>query len=136
MNFARALVRFLPVLGLLVAAHALSAGSAAAAELVMFESAGCPWCKLWHEEIGPAYPKSEEGRIAPLRRVALDRKIPADLKGVKGVNMTPTFVLLDDKGRELGRMRGYPGADFFWPLLDDLMIRGGLVTVMDSMAAN
>jgi hypothetical protein len=28
-----------------------------------------------------------------------------------------------DEGREIGRIRGYPGEDFFWGLLGDLIGR-------------
>lgn len=36
------------------------------------------------------------------------------------VTLTPTFVLTDS-GREVGRIAGYPGSDFFYPLLEDLL---------------
>jgi hypothetical protein len=36
--------------------------------------------------------------------------------------MTPVFVLVDG-GREIGRIRGYPGEDHFWGLLGELMAR-------------
>ena len=32
----------------------------------------------------------------------------------------PTFVMLND-GRETGRIEGYPGDEFFWPLLNELI---------------
>jgi hypothetical protein len=96
--------------------------TAGAAELVMFESAGCSWCEKWDAEIAPIYPKTRESRIAPLRRVDLDDDLPADLKGLKAVIYTPTFVLLH-RGREIGRILGYPGEDFFWALLDELMVK-------------
>ncbi|MBL3206218.1 thioredoxin family protein, partial [Klebsiella pneumoniae] len=35
---------------------------------------------------------------------------------------TPTFILVDG-GREIGRIEGYPGADFFWGLLERLAQR-------------
>ncbi len=41
--------------------------AAVAAELVMFESPGCPWCARWHAEVGPGYGRSDEGKRAPLR---------------------------------------------------------------------
>ena len=44
---------------------------ARAAELLMFETRGCPWCAAWHREVGPGYPKSTEGQRAPLRRLDL-----------------------------------------------------------------
>ncbi len=93
-----------------------------AAELVMFESEYCEWCERWHEEIGPIYPKTWEGRVAPLRRVDVDEEWPEDLKSIRGIRYTPTFVLMED-GREVGRLVGYPGEDFFWPLLDDLLAK-------------
>lgn len=102
-------------LALLVVAQA----RAAAAELVMFEEHGCAWCRRWHEEIGPVYPKTDEARIAPLRRVYLSNR-PRELDFITGIYATPTFVLIDD-GREVGRIVGYPGADFFWPMLDQII---------------
>ena len=101
--------------GLLVTC--VAAAPAAAAELVMFESRGCEWCVRWHEEIGPIYPKTAEARCAPLRQVDIHEPRPADLAAIGGIRYTPTFVILDD-GREIGRIVGYPGEDFFWALLD------------------
>ena len=48
------------------------------------------------------------------------RAIPDDLALDRRVRFTPTFLLVDD-GRELARIEGYPGADFFWPLLGDML---------------
>ena len=86
----------------------------------MFESATCEWCARWHEEIGPAYGKTGFGRIAPLRRVDIDSSIPQAYRRVRGIAHTPTFVLWH-RGREVGRLVGYPGEDFFWPLLERLL---------------
>ena len=93
---------------------------AEAAELVMFESADCPWCAAWDRELGEIYPKTEEARRAPLRRVDIHATRPNDLEVIGGVVYTPTFVLFDGC-RELGRIVGYPGEDFFWGLLDQLL---------------
>ncbi len=90
----------------------------AAAELVMFESASCSWCLLWHEEIGPIYPKTDEGKCAPLRRVDINDPLPEDLKHIAAVIYTPTFVIMNE-GKEVSRMVGYVGDDFFWPLLSE-----------------
>jgi hypothetical protein len=38
---------------------------------------------------------------------------------------TPTFVLVED-GTEAGRIEGYPGEDFFWPLLAKLIAQAAL----------
>ena len=95
---------------------------AIAAELVMFGSPHCPWCEAWESEIGAIYPKTAEGRLAPLRRVDIDQPWPPDLAEIDPVVFTPTFVLLVE-GREVGRILGYPGEAHFWGLLD-LLLRG------------
>ena len=104
------------LLGLWLLPLALAAD---AAELVMFTDPGCPWCAAFEREIGPIYPKTEEGRRAPLRRVDI-RDRPEDLAWIEGVRMTPTFVLVEGV-REVGRITGYPGTDFFFGLLGNLL---------------
>lgn len=89
-------------------------------QLVMYEEDGCGWCKAWTEDIGPIYPKTEEGKRAPLRRVDIHRERPVDLQEIQGTRFTPTFVLVAE-GREVGRINGYPGEDFFWGLLGNLI---------------
>jgi thioredoxin-related protein len=91
-----------------------------AAELVMFEQAGCAWCQTFDREIAPIYGKTTEGLRAPLRRVDIDGVLPADLAFIQVERLTPLFVLTD-KGREIGRIRGYPGDDNFWGLLGALI---------------
>lgn len=89
-------------------------------ELLMFEEPGCPWCKRWHAEVGPGYPLSPEGRLAPLRRLDLRSGAPAGIQLSRPVGASPTFVLIEN-GREIDRITGYPGADFFWGLLDQML---------------
>lgn len=96
--------------------------SSRAAELVMFEQAGCVWCARWNAEIAPAYAKTEEGSIAPLRRIDIHEPLPDDLAGIRVERFTPTFVLVDN-GKEIGRMRGYTGDEFFWYLLDEMLAK-------------
>ena len=103
-----------------VIAVALDTFPTRAAELVMFEQAGCVWCKTFDREIAPVYGKTEEGARAPLRRVDVDGTAPTDLTFIRTERLTPLFVLID-KGREIGRIRGYPGEDNFWGLLGVLV---------------
>ncbi|MEO5336731.1 MAG: thioredoxin family protein [Magnetospirillum sp. WYHS-4] len=107
--------------GVLLAAL-LWAGPAAAAELVMFESAGCPWCKKWEQEIGKGYDKSEEARSLPLRRVRMEEPRPPDLMNLGRVVFSPTFVVVE-RGTEIGRIQGYPGEENFWWMLGNLRNR-------------
>jgi thioredoxin-related protein len=105
---------------LLVVAYIAGAAPLHAAELLMFEDPGCVWCRRWHAEIGPSYPNTTEGQQAPLRRIHVRDQ---DLSGValsQRVTVTPTFVLADG-GAEIGRIVGYPGADFFYPMLGEIL---------------
>ncbi|MEN8659378.1 thioredoxin fold domain-containing protein [Marivita sp.] len=88
--------------------------------LVMVEQPGCIYCERWDAEIGPAYPKTAEGKFAPLMRADLRQGPPEGITYARRVLFTPTFVLIDD-GQEQARIEGYPGEDFFWPLLTKLL---------------
>lgn len=107
---------------LVLLALPLCASGGRAAELVMFDDPGCSWCRLWHAEIGPGYPHTPEGKQAPLRRVHIRDQATAGVELASPVRGTPTFVLADN-GREVGRIVGYPGSDFFYPRLAELLQR-------------
>lgn len=93
-----------------------------AAELLVFERKGCIRCLAWESEIARVYPKTDEGKRAPLRRIDIAAARPADLAEIGEVKYTPTFVLVD-KGREIGRIVGYNGDEFFWAEVDELLSR-------------
>ena len=101
--------------------------AAQAAELIMVEEPGCAWCAKWESELGDIYPKTSEGKYAPLRKVKLHdlkRSDGPDTLGVmpsRPVVFTPTFLLVED-GKELTRLQGYPGEDFFWGLLEQMLL--------------
>jgi len=92
------------------------AASAAELELVMIEQPGCIYCARWDAEVAPEYPATTEGKAAPLRRLQLREPLPPDVVFARPAVFTPTFILLSD-GVEQDRIEGYPGEDFFWPLL-------------------
>jgi hypothetical protein len=105
----------------LLAAHFAGLG-ALAAELLMFDDPGCVWCRRWNAEIAPSYPKTPEGKQAPLRRVPIRDQARAGVALARPVNVTPTFVLVEN-GQEIGRIDGYAGRDFFYPRLAELLRR-------------
>jgi hypothetical protein len=105
---------------MLVAGLTASAAGTVAAELLMFDDSGCVWCRRWTAEIGPGYPRSPEGVQAPLRRIPIRNQANAGVALARPVNATPTFVVVED-GQEVGRLEGYAGRDFFYPMLDELL---------------
>lgn len=94
-------------------------------ELLMLDQQGCEWCEAWESDIGGAYPLTEEGRIAPLRRVGIHDPLPDGVSLARRAHFTPTFVLLSD-GTEVGRIDGYAGAEFFYPMLGRLLAAAGV----------
>ncbi len=85
----------------------------------MAEEVGCIYCARWNAEIAEIYPKTPEGKAAPLVRYDLHTdEAPAELR--QKVRFTPTFILVQN-GVEVGRIEGYPGEDFFWGLLGMLL---------------
>lgn len=91
----------------------------------MAEEQGCYWCARWDQEIAHIYPKTAEGKTAPLRRYDLHSEAP-DATLESRVRYTPTFILVED-GREVGRIEGYPGEDFFWGLLSIMFERANIL---------
>lgn len=99
---------------------ASTTGAAQAAELVMVEEHGCVFCAKFDRQIAPAYPKTAEGKQAPLRRVQLGDPWPDDLRFLGPALYTPTFILVDN-GQEVDRLTGYPGDEHFWFLLNSML---------------
>ena len=86
----------------------------------MFRRDGCPWCAKWDREIGPIYPKTEFNRRAPLRAGQSRPRSRTQPIAHAPIHYTPTFVLVED-GKEVGRIEGYPGDEFFWVRLEKLL---------------
>lgn len=106
----------------------LWAGLSAAAEtrLVMAEAEGCMWCEKWEAQIGPIYPKTAEGKAAPLMMVNARAPLPEGITLKRPIVFTPTFILTVD-GQEIERIEGYPGEDFFWGLLGMMLKQAGIL---------
>jgi len=113
--YSRSLVTLLILAWTLTASNLIGA-----AELLMVEQSGCVFCERFNREIAPAYPKTSEGKLAPLRRIDLTDSWPADLAAVTPATLTPTFILID-QGNEVDRLTGYPGDEHFWYLLGEML---------------
>ena len=114
------------------AASSLPSYAASPIRLVMVEEPGCRFCQKWHAEIGRGYRNTDEGRFAPLKRV---RRGAPDLTGLAPVVYTPTFILMRS-GEELGRVTGYPGADYFYEELRPLLSAAGYFAGFEAKEAS
>lgn len=89
-------------------------------QLMMFEQPGCSYCAQWTRDVGPKYPLTTEGKAAPLVHIDIHAQLPEGVSLNSQPVFTPTFVLLKD-GIESARIDGYPGEDFFWGLLGQMI---------------
>lgn len=105
----------------------LPLSAAADTYLLMAEEEGCMWCARWNAEIAHIYPKTPEGKSAPLVRFDKRGPVPDGVTLDRPVRFTPTFILVTD-GAEAGRIEGYPGEDFFWGLLGMMLERAKIST--------
>lgn len=108
--------KILIILILLLPVQIIIAFPGISAQLIMIDQEGCEWCELWDEEIAGIYPKTDEGKKIPLVRYDI-QDVPNDNFVFKrDIRYTPTFIVVN-KGKEVGRIEGYPGESFFWPML-------------------
>ncbi|WP_323022073.1 hypothetical protein [Pararhodobacter sp.] len=109
----------------LVSVMVVTAGAAAAQELrlLMIEQVGCVYCAAFNRDIAPAYEVSPEGQAAPLIRADLRGPLPEGVTLASRPFVTPTFILLGPDGVEVGRLTGFPGQDFFWPYVNEMIDR-------------
>lgn len=117
MKLVTTLKSFLAALVVLVG---LSMPAFADMKLVMVEEDGCMWCARWNEDVSEIYPKTPEGKAAPLVRMDIKGNYPEGMTFDRPLYFTPTFVLMVD-GQEASRIEGYPGEDFFWGLLGQMI---------------
>lgn len=114
------------ILGLAAAVlTALPLDALAEVRLLMAEEAGCIWCARWNADVSPEYAITAEGRAAPLWRIDIHDPLPANIELNRRLAYTPTFVLIRD-GKEISRLEGYPGEDFFWGLLQKMLDEAGI----------
>lgn len=99
------------------------AGGAKAQELrlLMIEQPGCYYCRVFNRDIAPVYETSKEGQLAPLVHAQLRGPLPEGITLVSAPFVTPTFILIGPDGVEIERLTGFPGEDFFWPYIGDMI---------------
>ncbi|MEE2859738.1 MAG: SoxS protein [Pseudomonadota bacterium] len=125
-RFSRRSVAFaLCVLAVAGPAWAQQDWSTQPVQLMMVQSPYCHFCRAWKTEIGPGFATSAAGRTAPLFEVDVDGPFPDGLALDRRPRITPSFILLD-RGVEVGRVEGYVGQRYFYPVLQEMMQRAGI----------
>jgi len=99
----------------------VSADPVSGLRLLMIEQAGCAYCVAFNRDIAPIYAKTEHGAAAPLFHVDLRKGMPEGITLASRPFVTPTFILIDPDGQELSRLTGFPGEDFFWPFVAEMI---------------
>ena len=109
--------------GALAGALVLLALPAAAQELrlLMIEQVGCAVCAAFNRDVAPGYALSPAGASAPLVHAQLRGPLPEGVVLASRPYVTPTFILIGADGHEISRMTGFPGEDFFWPFIDEMI---------------
>lgn len=92
----------------------------ASRELVVFETEGCVYCRLFRRDVVPDYLKSEAAQQVPLRFVDVDNAGSLEPFLSSPLTIIPTTVLLVD-GREAGRIAGYPGSAAFQQMVSHML---------------
>ena len=78
--------------------------------LIVVESKGCGWCKRLRDDLAPQYQQSGEHALAPLVYANINGFTLRGLNLEEPVYVTPTLLMVNSDGKELGRIRGYPGS--------------------------
>lgn len=79
--------------------------------LIVVESYGCGWCKRLRKDLAPEYLSSTyHTEVAPLVYADINSSAVRKLTLDAPINSTPTLLMVDREGNELGRLTGYPGS--------------------------
>lgn len=94
--------------------------TASAAELIMFSSKSCGYCRSFLNDVALIYNKQDFSEFLPLRIIDMDtREAPEwfasayDDKRIDPITGTPSFVVFD-RGHEIARLVGYSGKEDFF----------------------
>ncbi|MBF0444275.1 MAG: hypothetical protein HQL68_01695 [Magnetococcales bacterium] len=97
-----------------------SAAAQPIGKMIFFKTEFCPWCKVFESEVLGIYSRTDEGKALPITEVTLRGENRQFAKIEKTIPYVPTFVILDNDGKERGRIFGY-SRDFFWVKLDEII---------------
>ncbi|MBF0380448.1 MAG: hypothetical protein HQL69_05480 [Magnetococcales bacterium] len=89
-------------------------------KMIYFKTEFCPWCKVFEQEVLGIFNLTDEGKELPIVEVTLKSEKQLFPKIEKTIPYVPTFVIIDNDGKERGRIFGY-SPDFFWVKLGEII---------------
>lgn len=98
------------------------AGFASGLEIVVVEAPGCIYCHLFRRDVWPSYETSQRARSVPMRFLDLNAEAFATLDLDGPIESVPTVLVLQ-RGKEIGRIPGYVGPEFFFHSIDRLLAK-------------
>ena len=94
--------------------------TAYAAEMLMFSTKTCGYCRAFLKEVAPTYADTEHAKLLPLRIISMDQSTAPlwfdeayNEKRIDPIVGTPTFVIFNN-GTEVARLIGYQGKEKFY----------------------
>lgn len=91
-----------------------------AAELIMFSTKTCGYCRAFLKEVAPTYAQTEYAKLLPLRIISMDEASAPkwfdkayDEQRIDPIVGTPTFVVFNN-GHEVARLMGYLSKEDFY----------------------
>jgi len=93
---------------------------ASAAELLMIHNPACVFCQAFMRDVAPEYSSTMPLVIIDVSIYENRKWLGQELKAgnIKRIHGTPTFIIYDD-GKEIGRVEGYGGKEWFYQKLDE-----------------
>ena len=114
-------VRLLFVIPLLLFAAPAESGSIG--KILYFSSEYCIYCKVFDREVYGIYARTDTGKILPMVKVDTFDPQEEYEEIADNVLLTPCFRVYDVAGREVSRIRGYRGEEFWWGELKEIITK-------------
>lgn len=89
-------------------------------EVLVFETEGCLYCRIFRRDVVPQYNQSKRAALAPIRFIDPLKTDVSRLGLRQPVTMLPTIVVMRD-GQETGRISGYMGPEPFFHMLSQIV---------------
>jgi thioredoxin-related protein len=89
-------------------------------EILVVEISNCLYCGLFRRDVAPTYKASARGRAVPMRFIDINAPDVDRLALQSPIDSVPT-VLVVENGREVGRIAGYVGPEFFFHSLNRIL---------------